>query len=45
VGKKIGVGKESDIYIVKDDTGEQRILKLQRWAATELGRILTSVVD
>jgi RIO kinase 2 len=31
VGKKIGVGKESDIYIVKDDTGEQRILKLQRW--------------
>ncbi|WWD20863.1 hypothetical protein CI109_105340 [Kwoniella shandongensis] len=34
VGNKIGVGKESDIYIVADETGEKRCLKLHR-----LGRI------
>ncbi|KAK4688771.1 RIO kinase 2, partial [Tremellales sp. Uapishka_1] len=34
VGKQIGVGKESDIYIVADENGEQRVLKIQR-----LGRI------
>ncbi|KAK8850692.1 hypothetical protein IAR55_004612 [Kwoniella newhampshirensis] len=34
VGNKIGVGKESDIYIVADETGEKRVLKLHR-----LGRI------
>lgn len=31
VGKKIGVGKESDIYIVKDESGLERVLKLHRW--------------
>lgn len=30
VGKKVGVGKESDIYVVKDEAGEKRILKLHR---------------
>lgn len=30
VGKKVGVGKESDIYIVKGENGEGRILKLHR---------------
>ncbi|KAI0237044.1 Serine/threonine-protein kinase rio2, partial [Massospora cicadina] len=34
VGNQIGVGKESDVYVVADGTGEQRVLKLQR-----LGRI------
>ncbi|TXT05959.1 hypothetical protein VHUM_03720 [Vanrija humicola] len=34
VGKKIGVGKESDIYLVRDDAEEKRVLKLHR-----LGRI------
>ncbi|ORY28011.1 RIO1 family-domain-containing protein [Naematelia encephala] len=34
VGKKIGVGKESDIYLVKGEGGEARVLKLHR-----LGRI------
>ena len=30
VGQKIGVGKESDIYLVKDDQGEERVLKIHR---------------
>jgi RIO kinase 2 len=30
VGKKIGVGKESDIYLVKGEGGEERVLKLHR---------------
>ena len=30
VGNKIGVGKESDIYVVKDQAGEERVLKLHR---------------
>lgn len=34
VGTRIGVGKESDIMIVADDTGCQRVLKIHR-----LGRI------
>ncbi|KAJ9069633.1 Serine/threonine-protein kinase rio2, variant 2 [Entomophthora muscae] len=34
VGNQIGVGKESDVFVVADHTGEQRVLKLQR-----LGRI------
>ncbi|KAK1759392.1 RIO1 family-domain-containing protein [Echria macrotheca] len=34
VGSRIGVGKESDIMIVADDTGAQRVLKIHR-----LGRI------
>ncbi|KAI8065724.1 RIO1 family-domain-containing protein [Gongronella butleri] len=34
VGNQIGVGKESDIYLVADEEGNQSILKLQR-----LGRV------
>ncbi|KAK0722268.1 Rio2, N-terminal-domain-containing protein [Lasiosphaeria miniovina] len=34
VGTRIGVGKESDIMIVADDTGTQKVLKIHR-----LGRI------
>ncbi|KAK0629714.1 Rio2, N-terminal-domain-containing protein [Bombardia bombarda] len=34
VGSRVGVGKESDIVIVADETGTQRILKIHR-----LGRI------
>jgi RIO kinase 2 len=30
VGNQIGVGKESDIYIVADEEGNQRVLKLHR---------------
>ena len=30
VGYQIGVGKESDIYIVASEEGEQRVLKIQR---------------
>ncbi|KAI8974334.1 RIO1 family-domain-containing protein [Pilobolus umbonatus] len=30
VGNQIGVGKESDIYIVADEDGRQNVLKLQR---------------
>jgi len=30
VGQKIGVGKESDIYLVKEDHGEERVLKIHR---------------
>lgn len=30
VGSQIGVGKESDIYIVADDEGRQFALKLHR---------------
>ena len=33
-GRNIGVGKESDIYIVQNEEGEELALKLQR-----LGRI------
>src|SRR3569833_540340 len=34
VGSRIGVGKESDIMVVADDKGTQRVLKIHR-----LGRI------
>ncbi|KAI6091406.1 RIO1-domain-containing protein [Hypoxylon rubiginosum] len=34
VGNRIGVGKESDILVVADDRGEQKVLKIHR-----LGRI------
>lgn len=34
VGNQIGVGKESDIFVVSDETGEQRVLKIHR-----LGRV------
>ncbi|KZF23137.1 serine/threonine-protein kinase RIO2 [Xylona heveae TC161] len=34
VGNQIGVGKESDIYVVSDEKGVQRVLKIHR-----LGRI------
>ncbi|KAJ3403105.1 hypothetical protein HDU80_004454, partial [Chytriomyces hyalinus] len=30
VGNQIGVGKESDIYIVANDEQEQRVLKIHR---------------
>lgn len=30
VGNQIGVGKESDIYLVADDEDNQHVLKLQR---------------
>lgn len=32
VGNQIGVGKESDIYIVADEEGTQMALKFQRYA-------------
>ncbi|KAG8748538.1 hypothetical protein FRC10_003672 [Ceratobasidium sp. 414] len=31
VGNQIGVGKESDIYVVADSEGNQMVLKLHRW--------------
>src|SRR5271170_3783014 len=34
VGNQIGIGKESDIFVVADETGEQRVLKIHR-----LGRV------
>ena len=34
VGNQIGVGKESDIFVVSDEAGEQRVLKIHR-----LGRV------
>jgi RIO kinase 2 len=34
VGNQIGIGKESDIFVIADDTGAQRVLKIHR-----LGRI------
>jgi RIO kinase 2 len=34
VGNQIGVGKESDIFVVSDDKGEQQVLKIHR-----LGRV------
>ncbi|KAI5855877.1 RIO1 family-domain-containing protein, partial [Tricharina praecox] len=34
VGNQIGIGKESDIFVVADETGTQRVLKIHR-----LGRI------
>jgi RIO kinase 2 len=34
VGNQIGIGKESDIFVVSDEKGEQRVLKIHR-----LGRV------
>lgn len=34
VGNQIGIGKESDIFVVANDTGKQHVLKIHR-----LGRI------
>lgn len=34
VGNQIGVGKESDIYLVADQDGNQNVLKLQRLGRT-----------
>ncbi|KAI5815826.1 RIO1 family-domain-containing protein, partial [Pyronema omphalodes] len=34
VGNQIGIGKESDIFVIADDSGTQRVLKIHR-----LGRI------
>ncbi|KAJ3172590.1 hypothetical protein HDU88_005919 [Geranomyces variabilis] len=39
VGNQIGVGKESDIYIVADDEGNQRVLKLHRLGRTSFRNI------
>ena len=39
VGNQIGVGKESDIYIVADADGNQRVLKLQRLGRTSFRNI------
>lgn len=36
VGKKIGVGKESDIYVVADQEGEKRVLKIHRYVKRRL---------
>ncbi|KAI8919658.1 RIO1 family-domain-containing protein [Entophlyctis helioformis] len=39
VGNQIGVGKESDIYLVADEEGNQRVLKLQRLGRTSFRSI------
>lgn len=39
VGNQIGVGKESDIYIVADEEGNQMVLKLQRLGRTSFRSI------
>ncbi|KND03264.1 atypical/RIO/RIO2 protein kinase [Spizellomyces punctatus DAOM BR117] len=39
VGNQIGVGKESDIYIVADEEGNQRVLKLHRLGRTSFRNI------
>ncbi|EGF80452.1 hypothetical protein BATDEDRAFT_30056 [Batrachochytrium dendrobatidis JAM81] len=39
VGNQIGVGKESDIYIVANEEGEQRVLKIQRLGRTSFRTI------
>jgi RIO kinase 2 len=39
VGNQIGVGKESDIYLVADEEGNQRVLKLQRLGRTSFRNI------
>ncbi|KAI9199683.1 RIO1 family-domain-containing protein [Polychytrium aggregatum] len=39
VGNQIGVGKESDIFIVADAEGEQRVLKLHRLGRTSFRTI------
>ena len=39
VGNQIGVGKESDIYLVADEDGYQMVLKLQRLGRTSFRNI------
>ncbi|KAI8814055.1 RIO1 family-domain-containing protein [Cladochytrium replicatum] len=39
VGNQIGVGKESDIYIVADEEGNQRVLKIHRLGRTSFRNI------
>ncbi|KAJ3368308.1 hypothetical protein HDU91_000706 [Kappamyces sp. JEL0680] len=39
VGNQIGVGKESDIYLVADEDGNQHVLKLQRLGRTSFRNI------
>lgn len=39
VGNQIGVGKESDVYIVADETGKQNVLKLHRLGRTSFKSI------
>ncbi|KAI9164518.1 Serine/threonine-protein kinase rio2 [Blastocladiella emersonii ATCC 22665] len=41
VGNQIGVGKESDIYIVANEEGEQRVLKMHRLGRTSFRAIKT----
>jgi len=38
VGNKIGVGKESDIYVVKGEDGVERVLKLHRYVVVVRSR-------
>lgn len=37
VGTRIGVGKEADVYMVANDDGENRILKLERYVILRFG--------
>jgi len=39
VGSKIGVGKESDIYVVKGEDGVERVLKLHRYVGPKISCI------
>ena len=39
VGTKIGVGKESDIYLVENDEGREMVLKLHRLGRTSFRKI------
>ncbi|KZT40090.1 RIO1-domain-containing protein [Sistotremastrum suecicum HHB10207 ss-3] len=42
VGNQIGVGKESDIYVVADEEGKQMVLKLHRLGRTSFRTIKTN---
>lgn len=44
VGQKMGVGKESDIYIVSNDKGELLILKLHRLGRVSFRSIKTVLI-
>lgn len=39
VGNQIGVGKESDVYVVADESGKQNVLKLHRLGRTSFRTI------
>lgn len=46
VGNQIGVGKESDIFVVANKEGEQRVLKIHRFVAlSQLLIRLTHPID